>query len=287
MSKEDFQDCSAGAGAASVDRVAVKLPPFWADDPEVWFSQVEAQFETSGITADSTKFNLVIQQLEHNFAKEVRDIILHPPSTGKYNKVKAELIKRLSMSRDQGIQQALYSEELGDRKPSQFLRALRLLAGSDVQDEFLFSIWSGRLPTQVKAILASQRSLNLDEAADMADKICEVMSINTQHIASTSKNNASNSNNVDDILQKVEERVMACIQNGVVQQLAKLSMEPRGRTRQRHGNTNQRNRSRSRRRSYSQSRTPGMCWYHDTFGGKARKCTAPCHFKAGNAPDSQ
>lgn len=280
--KDEFQDCTA-----SVDRVTVKLPPFWADDPEVWFSQVEAQFETSAIKSDNTKFNMVIQHLEQNYAKEVRDIILHPPATGKYDKVKAELIKRLTMSRDQGIQQALYLEELGDRKPSQFLRALRLLAGSDVQDEFLFSVWSGRLPTQVKAILAAQRSLALDEAADMADKICEVMSLNTQQIASTSKANASHSNNSDDMLQKLEERVMARLQNGVMQQLAQLSVgqQTRGRTNRRPGN-NLRNRSRSRR-SYSQSRTPGICWYHDKYGGEARKCIAPCGFKAGNAPDGQ
>lgn len=287
--REDYKDCAV-VPTPSVDRVSVKLPPFWADDPEVWFSQIEAQFETSAVKSDATKFNMVIQHLDQNYAKEVRDIILKPPPSGKYDKLKAELIKRLTISRDQGIQQALYLEELGDRKPSQFLRALRLLAGTGVQDEFLFSIWSRRLPTHVNAILAAQKSLSLDEAADMADKICEVMSMNTQQVASTSRSNGSNltSNNLDDMLQKMEERILARVQDGVEHQLAQLGIDrqrqPRGRSPQRGNNFRQRSRS---RRQFSQSRNPGICWYHDTFGGKARKCIEPCNFKAGNALDSQ
>jgi len=40
-----------------VDKVSVKLPPFWAENPETWFVQVEAQFEIANITAEQTKFN--------------------------------------------------------------------------------------------------------------------------------------------------------------------------------------------------------------------------------------
>jgi len=41
---------------ALVNRVAIKIPPFWADEPELWFAQLEGQFALGGITQDATKY---------------------------------------------------------------------------------------------------------------------------------------------------------------------------------------------------------------------------------------
>jgi hypothetical protein len=61
---------------------------------------------------------------------------------------------------------------MGDRKPSQFLRQLRRLV-QDVPDDFLRSIWSSRLPPNVRAILAAQPDGDLDAAGPCADRIME------------------------------------------------------------------------------------------------------------------
>lgn len=281
---------SSPPGSSSVDRVAIRLPPFWGDDPVVWFKQVEAQFDTTGITADYTRYNTVIQQLEHRIAKEVRDIILNPPLTNRYEKLKCELIKRLSVSQNQRIEQLLHHEELGDRKPSQFLRHLRTLAGDQVDDDLLRKLWSGRLPSHVRAILAAQSRLSLDETAELADTVSEVISSKNSQVASLST--AAPSSNLENILLSMEERILARIQDGVRQQIAQLSLND---TSQRGRSTNNgggrfRNFSRSRSRSrgrYSESQTPGICWYHDSFGNKARKCKAPCKFMSGNQTGSQ
>ena len=44
--------------AAPVNATAVKLPPFWPGNPEVWFKQVESVFTTRNpaITTQQTKF---------------------------------------------------------------------------------------------------------------------------------------------------------------------------------------------------------------------------------------
>jgi hypothetical protein len=124
-----------------VYRVAVRLPPFWPGRPAVWFGQAEAQFELADIPQPRTKFKYVVSQLNQQLAAEVEDIIIAPPDHEPYNRLKAELVRRLSTSREQRVRQLLSHEEMGDRKPSQFLRHLKGLA-PDVPNDFLRTIWA-------------------------------------------------------------------------------------------------------------------------------------------------
>lgn len=173
---------TSSAGARSIEnadvfRVGVKVPPFWAEEPDIWFAQVEGQFSISGITSDVTKFNYVIGHLDNLHSREVKDIIVNPPPTEKYEKLKSELIKRLSASKENKIKQLLMHEELGDRKPSQFLRHLQSLAGLNVPDDFLRTIWISRLPHGIQTVLAGQASTaSLENLADLADRVNDLAS---------------------------------------------------------------------------------------------------------------
>ncbi|CAK9824010.1 hypothetical protein ANTRET_LOCUS2247 [Anthophora retusa] len=164
---------SSEAMTTEVGRVAIRVPQFWPDKPALWFCQVEGQFALNGITQDSTKFFYVMFQLDNRYAQEVEDILTNPPSEGKYDTLKKELIRRLSTSQEQRIQQLLEHEEIGDRTPSQFLCHLRNLAGTAVPDEFLRTLWLNRLPTSMRAILATQTDTPLNKTAELADKINE------------------------------------------------------------------------------------------------------------------
>jgi hypothetical protein len=62
-----------------VSRVAMWLPPFWAERPAVWFAQAKAQFFLAGGNSEKTKFFHVISQWDHRYAAEVEDIITSPP----------------------------------------------------------------------------------------------------------------------------------------------------------------------------------------------------------------
>ena len=76
----------------SINRVGIRVPPFWPEKPAVWFAQLEVQFALSNIMLDATKFYYVISQLENKYAAEVEDVITNPPPTGRYDRIKAELI---------------------------------------------------------------------------------------------------------------------------------------------------------------------------------------------------
>jgi len=49
---------------ANINRVAMHIPPFWTDDPELWFAQLEGQFALSIITDDDVKYGYVLSKLE-------------------------------------------------------------------------------------------------------------------------------------------------------------------------------------------------------------------------------
>ena len=84
-------DAPAVAEAApSLAAVSLKPPPFWPADPEVWFAQVKAQFTTKRITGQRTMFDYIVSSLNHEFATEVRDLLLRPPTDDPYATLKAE-----------------------------------------------------------------------------------------------------------------------------------------------------------------------------------------------------
>lgn len=244
-------------------RVGVRPPPFWAEEPAVWFSQLEGNFILSGIKDDDTKFYYVTSTLEHRYAAEVKDIIVSPPKTGKYERLKSELIKRLSASREKEVKQLLMHEELGDRRPSQFMRHLQRLAGPTVPDEFIKTIWTSRLPTALQPIIVSQKTSDLQALADLADSVHEIVP-GTPQVAATSSATA-------DAFESMARQISELTRQ--VQALSSRDRQPR-----------QRQRSQDRRTTRSQSnyRKFPVCWYHYKHGKDANGCVKPCDFKPEN-----
>ena len=48
---------------STVASVSMKLSPFWPVELQVWFTQVEAQFATHGVTSQKTMFDYIVASL--------------------------------------------------------------------------------------------------------------------------------------------------------------------------------------------------------------------------------
>uniref|UniRef100_A0ABD2X807 DUF7041 domain-containing protein n=1 Tax=Trichogramma kaykai TaxID=54128 RepID=A0ABD2X807_9HYME len=57
-----------GVGAVSNCR----LPPFWRTGPELWFFQIESQFQVHNVTSDATKYHLVVAALDTSIIRSRR-----------------------------------------------------------------------------------------------------------------------------------------------------------------------------------------------------------------------
>ncbi|XP_047996389.1 uncharacterized protein LOC125234225 [Leguminivora glycinivorella] len=255
--------------STEIYRIGVKVPIFWPEKPAVWFAQMESQFSVANITADATKYNHIVAQLDSQYAAEVEDIIVSPPATDKYKKIKEELIKRLSVSRQKKVKQLLSQEELGDRKPSQFLRHLRHLAGPNIPDEFLISIWTSRLPNNLQFVIASKPNDPIEELAELADRVHDIA---TPQVAAAS---------APDSQMAILMRQVSELTNDMKTLKSQFNSDRPSRSRSRASSRKPRNRSSSQRSQSSYRKFP-ECWYHAKFGEKATRCVKPCDYQAGN-----
>ncbi|XP_071574403.1 uncharacterized protein [Temnothorax nylanderi] len=251
-----------------INRVGLRMPPFWPEEPELWFAQLESQFVICGITQDSTRYAYALSQIDTRFAKEIKDVITSPPAENKYGTLKQALIQRLSASQEQRTRQLLEHEELGDRKPSQFLRHLRGLAGTVVPDNLLRTLWLGRLPAQMQVILATRQGDRLEDVAEQADRIHEVN--DRAMVAAVTPAGAEKT--LETQIQALTKQVAALTTRfSNERNRSWRANQPRGRGR---------SRSRSRSRGHTKGFTMEHCYYHRTFKDQARKCEEPCTYKA-------
>jgi hypothetical protein len=256
------------AQPASVNQLGVKLPAFWPAKPLVWFAQVEAQFTLANIRRSETKYNHVVAALDSRYAAEVEDILIDPPETDRYETLKKELVRRLTVSEERRIHQLLYQEEIGDRSPSQFLRRMRSLAEGAIQESILRSLWIKRLPEHVQGILQAQ-SAPLNELAELADRIVEPAQPRSCVNEASRARDAQAQDITSEILNRIEELSLRVNEIG----RGRNTWRPRGRSR-----------SQSRGRP-NQSQTT-WCWYHDIYKERAKRCSSPCTFpkNGGSSP---
>ncbi|CAH2090992.1 unnamed protein product [Euphydryas editha] len=252
------------------NKINFKVPQFAPEDPELWFALIESQFESYSVTDDLIKFATVINNLDIAHAKSVKDIIMNPPVTNRYDKIKNEILRRLSASRELKVKQLLSQEKLGDRKPSQFLRHLQDLAGTSATEDLITQIWSNQLPINLQTVLISQPSHSLEQLADLADRVHE-LTISAQPCQHSE---------IAELKQMVERLAL------------RLEEHTQGRHRRNRKANNyrsrpqQRNRSPSlqKLRSNSSYRRYPICLYHSKYGSKAHRCIQPCDFnKPGNS----
>lgn len=258
--------------------IRLKLAQFWPSSPITWFVQAEAQFSISRITLDSSKYYHVLAALPQEVVESILDFVQSPPDKDLYAGIKKLLIDRHSQSEERRIERLLSSEQLGDRKPSDFYRSLKILAGNSgaVGDNLIRNLFLRRLPQTMNIALISLSDKNITELLSIADKIHEATQISNFPSVSTVSN-------IDSQAQTKIEKEIAELKS-IVKRLEINSHQSRNHSRN-YSFSPSRNRSNFQNRS--RSRNNAKCWYHIRFGSKANKCIAPCNFKTNNVDQTK
>lgn len=277
MSNPNPNDSANGSAAANVDgqqiaRVSVRPPPFWRENPALWFKQLESQFITNGITASDTKFHVAVSALDTAIISQVSDLVMNPPAAGKYESLKIRLQERFAESETQRFRKLLGDFDLGDKKPSHLWREMRALAGeNNVTELMMKSLWMQRLPAQSQAILSAEDG-NIERTITLADRIHEIFGarqINALESESPSWHQPQIKQQPKNALEQLCEQM-----SELTKQVSLIS----------NGSHSHRSRSKSQsgiraENTSARGKSPQpFCWYHHRYGKNARKCIKPCEF---------
>ncbi|XP_015925373.1 uncharacterized protein [Parasteatoda tepidariorum] len=115
---------SEATPVSEISRMTVKPPPFWKNNPKLWFAQIDAQFEIAGITREDTKFNHVVAAVESRILDSIQDLIISLPGSDKYSVLKTRLIEIYAESETSKLRTLLQGVELGDQRPSLLLKRM-------------------------------------------------------------------------------------------------------------------------------------------------------------------
>ena len=158
-------------------------------------------------------------------------------------------------------------EEMGDLRPTQFLRHLRTLAGPLVPQGFLRTFWINRLLPKFQAIIAPQALVALDDVAQLADTIAEFKPPPcVARVASP-----------DTDISILTDRIDKLARQGAA--FSARLFRPRSTSRTQH--------ARRPARSAERSPAPHKLWYHRRLKEHAERCTALCTWQQGNAESSR
>lgn len=249
--------------STSTNAISVKLPPFWGKSPVFWFTRAESIFRRAGITVQETMYDHVLAVLPEESISDVYDVIekiATSRSTTPYTTLKDALISRNTLSEKERLEQILSKESLGDRKPSDFYRHLKHLAGNSsvVNDELIKSLWTRRLPVEIQCALTTSSKTDIQDLTELADMLAQIRPQQNSLFA-VSTPAAS-----EDRLSRLEMQIAEMSKN-----LAALAK-----------GSGSRSRSKSRnRRPNSPHPNSSVCYFHNKFGADARRCRAPCTWK--------
>ena len=219
-------------GVADVMSVALKLPMFYEDRPEI-----------RKITEDQTKFDHIWQSLTTAQASRVESLMMNPPKSDKVGALKSKLLTIFGRTQYEKDNDLLCHGPLGDTTVLEFVGKIESLNKDPAT--FLHAFLLNKLPSDVRSMLANTEFGSMTELALAADKIIKAQKTKQQSA-----------------INKVETKDEArSDEMGEVDAVGKFSGKGRQATSSKAGNKT--------RLAPGQK---GTCFYHEKHGPKAFKC---------------
>ena len=270
----------------------------------IWLVQLDLFFSQAAVDDELSRFRIAATLLPGHLLRDFTDILRNPPTDRPYTILSDAIRQRFGKSVEQRLRCLLSGQQLGDRRPSQFLRHLLDLAEAEgSQDSPLIrQIFLNALPPRTQPFLqclppgtdlatiasTADRLLELPQQSDIAAPSSGFLAaVSTPaHAAVSPAVPARPSYDLQELMGQLLTGITA-----LTASVATLMDETR-----RRGRSTSRTPGRARHRpprgqsAAARYPSPGAnasyCWYHHTFGADARSCQSPCSWTTSSAPTS-
>lgn len=232
-----------------MNSVTIKLPPFWTEEPELWFVQAEAQFQLRSppITTQKTRFWNVVGKIPAAVSREVKTLLQNPNWETAYDDLKEALIQRYTPSKWQKAEALINHPGIGDSRPTALWNSMMAQLPDGEPPGVIFqALFLARLPTDIRTHLVAQTYKSPKEMADHADRLWD----------------SRHSSTVATVAAEMDHLETA----GIFKVYNRRDSSP----------------TRPHRSQTPGRPTPaprGLCFYHGCFGSDAQKCESPCSFQ--------
>jgi len=255
--------------------------------PRVWFALFENKLQQCEVTADDKRRNALTSCLPNDVLLVVHDLIVNQPS---YENIKERLLQWFEPNMSSRVSELLSCPTITDERPSQFLLMLRTkLARGDISEDMVRELFIAKMPESLRNCLFAMTNASLDELAVTADKmLCSGGATSSKQSLYAvdrieEKSSATSSTN-----EELHSRIKAL--ESKLADVTKFNRNSRTSTmynKNNYSNAGQARGSTSKWPRAGNSKQTNMrydiCWYHQTFGNRAIRCSSPCKFAPGNA----
>src|SRR5215469_4856636 len=280
------------------------IPAFQDSNVPLWFRQLEHSFHDS--TDQLSRYNATITAIPFTLLTRIEDELSKAEDTSTpYDYIKRVIINATSASPHDRLTAILSQQNLGDRKPTDFLQHLLSLLSpgqATLEESLIRPLFLQKLPSQVQTVLSSlPLSTPLKEIAAAADRMLQVLPLPTiNSVTSTSTSfplsttlpitSSATVPHSSEFRVTHLEREVQDLRHEIRQlstQIGHLQLQLQYRSRSPSPSRSYIHRSPSRAHSPSpapHSISNGWCYYHQRFQHRALKCNPPCSFQQGNGP---
>jgi len=257
-------------------------PPYFLDprgSPQCWLDLLELRFKSQRISSQESLFHHTLAVLPADLLQSIAtQLSVIAKSKDPYNELRRQLLLSFTPSFEEIFTKYFTSQSLGNSTPSEFLERITkelealhpgITSGTDTT--LLKRFFLKALPPLVQAVLAGTSITDLKDLSIIANNIMATQPIQGTHADPNSFRYPMMSMKEDKPPQASSEEQITTLSA----QISSLQMEVNN---LKSLLTTKRTTATSPKRGRSNSRSRLLCFYHQKFGDRARKCQLGCEW---------